>query len=140
MNLNLNWQFWFVGPNLPKNGVFALKQKKGYHHWVSHIRINLGTEFQLKLTILILWTKFSQKGYFRSEMKKLNLCVRSWSLRAILNFSARGRQTQRYFDISSPSSRRDKYYIEQFTKTLNFFPYLVQMKIWKRAYLFDLSN
>ena len=33
--------------------------------------------------------------------------VRPWSLLTILNFSTRGRQTQRYFNVSSPSSRRD---------------------------------
>ena len=32
-------------------------------------------------------------------------------------------------------------FIQQFTKTLNrFFTYLVQTKIWKLAYRFDLSN
>ena len=40
-------------------------------------------------------------------MEKWHLCVRPWSLLTILNFSARGRQTQRHFNISSPSSRRD---------------------------------
>ena len=34
-----------------------------------HIRISLGTKFQLKLTILISWTKFTQKGCFRSKQK-----------------------------------------------------------------------
>ena len=27
-NFSLNWQVWFFGPNLPKKGVFSLKQKK----------------------------------------------------------------------------------------------------------------
>ena len=38
----------------------------------SNIRISLGTKFQLKLTILIFWTKFAQKGFFRSKTEKLN--------------------------------------------------------------------
>ena len=31
-------------------------------HWILHIRISLSTKFQPKLTILIFWTKFAQKG------------------------------------------------------------------------------
>ena len=34
------------------------------------------------------FTKFAQKGYFRSETEKSNLCVRPWSLLTTLNFSA----------------------------------------------------
>ena len=30
------------------------------------------TKFQLKMIILIFWTKFAQKGYFRSKTKKVN--------------------------------------------------------------------
>ena len=81
-----------------------------------HIQISLGTKFQLKLTILLFWTKFAQKGCFRSKTKKVNtiieLCifelakvpkknfrskteklhlrVSPWSLLTILSFSARG--------------------------------------------------
>ena len=32
------------------------------HSWIS-----LGTKFQPKLTILIFWSKFARKGYFRSK-------------------------------------------------------------------------
>ena len=44
---------WFFGPNLSKKGISSLKRKK----WTSplHIRISLGTTFQVKLTILILF-------------------------------------------------------------------------------------
>ena len=34
------------------------------HHWILYIWNSLGTKFQLKLTILILWTKFAQIRYF----------------------------------------------------------------------------
>ena len=44
------------------------------------MRIGLGTKFQLKLTILIFWTRK----------------WRPWSSLTILNFSTRGQQTQRY--------------------------------------------
>ena len=36
-----------------------------------HIRISLGTKFQLKLTILIFPNKFTQKGCFQSKTEKL---------------------------------------------------------------------
>ena len=79
-NFNFNWQFWFVGPNLPKR-VFPVKNRKsGHRHWILHIRLSPGTKFQLKLTFLMFWTKFAQKGYFRSEREKLLLCLRPWLL------------------------------------------------------------
>ena len=49
-----------------------------------------GTKFQLKQTILIFWTKFSQKGHFLLETEKSQMSVRPWSLLSILNFSALG--------------------------------------------------
>ena len=42
------------------------------------IRISLGTNFQLKLTILIFWTKITQKGYFWSKRKKVNIPFEFW--------------------------------------------------------------
>ena len=39
------------------------------------MRIRLGNRFQLKLTILIFWTKFAQKGEFWSETKKVNIII-----------------------------------------------------------------
>ena len=35
-----------------------------------HIRIRLDTKFSLKLTILIFWTKFTQKKHFQLKTKK----------------------------------------------------------------------
>ena len=37
-----------------------------------HIEISLGTKFQLKLTILIFWTKFFLKRYFRPKTEKMS--------------------------------------------------------------------
>ena len=37
-----------------------------------HIRISLGNKLQLKLTILIFWTKFAQKEFFPSKTEKVN--------------------------------------------------------------------
>ena len=43
-------QFWILGQICPRR-VFMVKNKKSeYHHWILHIRISLGTKFQLKLT------------------------------------------------------------------------------------------
>ena len=71
-NFSSNWQFWFFGPNLPKK-VFPVKNSKCEHHqWILHIQISLGTRFQLKLTILIFLTRFTQKGFFWSKTEKVN--------------------------------------------------------------------
>ena len=43
-----------------------------------HIRINLHTKFQLKLIILIFWTKFTQKEYFQSNTEKVNITIELW--------------------------------------------------------------
>ena len=42
-------------------------EKSEHHYWILHICIILGTKFQLKVTILIFWTKFALKRYFLSE-------------------------------------------------------------------------
>ena len=46
-----------------------------HHHWILHVRSSLGTKFQLKLTILIFWTKFAQKRCFRSKTEKVNIAI-----------------------------------------------------------------
>ena len=51
--------------------MFSVENAKSKHHqWILLIQISLGSKVQLKLTILIFWTKFDQKGYFRSKTKK----------------------------------------------------------------------
>ena len=98
-----------LGQNLPKKDIVRRQMEKGEHHqWIVHIWISLSPKFQLELTILIFWTKFVEKGYFWFKTKKSRFCVGPWSLLAVLNFSAWGWQTQRYFNVSSPSSHRDK--------------------------------
>ena len=53
--------------------VFPVSKRKSEHHrWIPYVRISLDIKFQLKLTILIFWTKFSQKGYFRSKTENVN--------------------------------------------------------------------
>ena len=58
-----NWQFQFFGLDLPKNVISDGKQKKSEpHQSILHIRSSLGAKFQLKLIVLIFWTKSTLKG------------------------------------------------------------------------------
>ena len=78
-----------------KKGVSALKQKSEHHHWILHIRISLDTKFQPKLTILIFWTKFAQKGFSQSENGKSQ--HHHWILYIRINLGAK---FQLYLTIS----------------------------------------
>ena len=52
---------------------FRYKKKKWipeYHHWILHIRINLGTKFQLKLTIWFAGSNLLKKGIPVLKKKK----------------------------------------------------------------------
>ena len=74
-NFSLNWQFWFFGANLPKRNNSGQKWKSEQNYLILDIRISLGTKFKFKLTILIFWIKFSQKGYFRFKTRKVNTII-----------------------------------------------------------------
>ena len=50
---------------------------------------------------------WSVKLVLPTETQKSRFCVHPWSLLTILNFSERGRQAQRYFNVSTLSSCRD---------------------------------
>ena len=66
----------FFGLNLPKR-VFLVKERKfEHHHRILHIRVFLGTNFHLKPAIIILWTKFAQKGYFPSKAGQMNIAIK----------------------------------------------------------------
>ena len=58
------------GPNLPKKGYFW-SETENVNISIEFYINSLGTKFQLKLTILIFWNKFIQKGYFRSKTEKI---------------------------------------------------------------------
>ena len=65
----------FLDEICPKR-VFSVQSRKSeQHHWILHIRISLGTKFQLKVTILIFWTKFSRKVCFRSKTGRVNTTI-----------------------------------------------------------------
>ena len=70
--------------------IFPIKNRKNEHrHWILHARLGVGTKFQLKVRILIFWTKFAQKEYFHSKIKKNNsiieFCI--FELVSVPNFS-----------------------------------------------------
>ena len=51
--------------------IFMVKSRKSEHrHWILLIPTSLGTKIQLKLTILIFLTRFTQKGFFWSKTEK----------------------------------------------------------------------
>ena len=49
-----------------------VRNTKIEQHYIPLIQGSLGTKFQLKLTILIFLTRFTQKGFFWSKTKKVN--------------------------------------------------------------------
>ena len=61
----------------------------------------VGTKFQLKLTILIFWTKFAQREY--SGLKQKKRTILNFKL-TILNFSTKFAQNGY---VSSPKNHRD---------------------------------
>ena len=109
LNSSLNWQFRIFGPNLPEKRNFRSKAE----------RVNTTTEFcifelievsnfSLDRQFWIFGPNLPWKGIFGLKRKnRIFACVHGhyfyWT------FPHRGRQTQRYFNVSSPSSRRDKF-------------------------------
>ena len=70
-NFNLTWQVWRFGwSNFSKNGIFGWKEKSQLHFWILLIWISLDTKFQLKLTILIFWTKFTHGVFLEKKNRK----------------------------------------------------------------------
>ena len=66
----------FIKPFEARQMVFLVENEKSEHyHWILHIRIRLATKFQLKVILLIICTKFAQKSYFRSKMKKVKSTI-----------------------------------------------------------------
>ena len=49
------------------------KTKKENHLLILHIRISLGSKFQLEETILILQNNFPKHGYFSGKTEKINV-------------------------------------------------------------------
>ena len=83
-NFNLNWQVWCFGwSNFSKNGIFGWKEKSQLHFWILLIWISLDTKFQLKLTILIFWTKFTHVVFLEKKNRKSE--HQHWNLNIQIN-------------------------------------------------------
>ena len=76
-------EFW--DQIFPKRVFLVQNRKSSHHNWILHIWLRLGSKFQVKLAILISWTKFAQNWY----SNKLHFCMCPWSLLTILNLFAR---------------------------------------------------
>ena len=63
-NLNSNWQFSCLGPNLPKKSIFGQHPKNVHRHWYHYIGINQDSKLQLKQAILSFWRTLARKEYF----------------------------------------------------------------------------
>ena len=82
--LNSAYSIYIFFDQICPKRVFPVKTEKSEHdQWILHIRINISTKFQLKLTILIFWTNLPKKGI--SGSRKI----------------AFARASKRYFDFSS---------------------------------------
>ena len=59
----------------PRRTYIIRNKKSEHHHWIQHIRISLGTKFQLQLAILTFWIKFIQKICSGWKKKIWTYCV-----------------------------------------------------------------
>ena len=66
--INVGWSF-FGKKNIAVGG----RGEVTLFQYILHLIV--GTKFQLKLIILIFWTKSTQKGYFQPKMEKVNSTV-----------------------------------------------------------------
>ena len=78
-----SFEFW--DHIFPKRVFLVQNRQSSYHNWILHIRLRLGSKFQLKMTILIFWKKFAQNWF----SKKLHFCLCPWSLLTLLTLFAR---------------------------------------------------
>ena len=67
--------FDFLDQIWPRRTFLIEILKSEYQYWILLIQVSLDIKLQLKLTILTFWTKFGQKGYFRSKSEKLNITI-----------------------------------------------------------------
>ena len=68
--------FDFLDQIYPKKVFMFENRKSEHHHWILHIRIVLGTKFQLRLTIFIFWANLPKKGVSGLKLKdRIFACV-----------------------------------------------------------------
>ena len=88
-NFSLNRQFWFLDQVWPKRVLPIKNGQSEHHHWILHIRISLGTKFQLKLTILIFFWPILLKKGISGRKRKNRTCAFVYG-RYYIKLSARG--------------------------------------------------
>ena len=52
--------------------IWRKRSKAEHHQRILHIRNSVGIKFHLKVTILIFWTKLTQRGYLQSKKQNEN--------------------------------------------------------------------
>ena len=88
LNLSFSKQFWFL-EQISIKKVSVENTKNEHHYWILHIQISLTTNFQLKLTNAIFWTRFAKKGsYFQSKRDKINATIVFCILVLVSNFNS----------------------------------------------------
>ena len=91
------------GTNFKKKNISGPKHKNEHHYSILHVWISLSTNFWLKLTIAIFWTKFAKKGSsFQSKQThhwilhiRISLCIKFHFKQTTLSFWTRFAQ-ERY--------------------------------------------
>ena len=102
-------------------------EKSEQHHWLQHIRFSLGNKFQLQLTIFTFWTKFAQKGYFRSKTEKLNITIEFCMFELVYVPNVSLKWTFWFFGPNCPKQSISGRKLKKWTSLLNS-PYLNYFK------------
>ena len=106
-----------------QKGYFYSKTEKVHINWIMHIRLRLGSKFQIKLAILIFWTKFAKNW----NSKKSHFCMCPWSL--LIKLIPKVANRHNNISVSSYSSHRDskecsKIFCKKFTFGINLPNYI----------------
>ena len=111
----------------PRTAFLVKIEKSEQHNWLQHIRFSLGTKFQLQLTIFTFWTKFAQKGYFRSKTEKLNITIEFCMFELVYVPNVSLKWTFWFFGPNCPKQSISGRKLKKWTSLLNS-PYLNYFK------------
>ena len=111
----------------PRTAILVKIEKSEQHNWLQHIRFSLGTKFQLQLTIFTFWTKFAQKGYFRSKTEKLNITIEFCMFELVYVPNVSLKWTFWFFGPNCPKQSISGRKLKKWTSLLNS-PYLNYFK------------
>ena len=82
--------FGFLDQIGPTRLFMVITEKNEHHHWILFIRISLWNKIQLKLTIMIFWTKFFPKMVFLVVRVKIAIARVSMVLTYYIKFFRMG--------------------------------------------------